>query len=61
MDMSTAAAAPAGQKLAMKWYVVQVYSGFEQKVKLSLGERIRQERMDAHFGDILIPTETVQS
>lgn len=60
MDMSTAEAAPAGQKRSMKWYVVQVYSGFEQKVKLSLGERIRQAAMDDSFGDILIPTETVQ-
>ena len=50
----------AGQKPSMKWYVVQVYSGFEQKVKLSLGERIRQASMDHSFGDILIPTETVQ-
>jgi transcriptional antiterminator NusG len=60
MDMSTAEAAPAGQKHGMKWYVVQVYSGFEQKVKLSLAERIRQASMDDSFGDILIPTETVQ-
>jgi transcriptional antiterminator NusG len=49
-----------GQKQSMKWYVVQVYSGFEQKVKLSLGERIRQASMDDAFGNILIPTETVQ-
>ena len=72
MDMSTAEAAAeqdqdAGQPhgttsgtSGMKWYVVQVYSGFEQKVKLSLGERIRQASMDEYFGDILIPTETVQ-
>ena len=55
-----ATGALAGQKLPMKWYVVQVYSGFEQKVKLSLGERIKQANMDASFGDVLIPTETVQ-
>jgi transcriptional antiterminator NusG len=62
MDMSTAETVgiPAGQKHGMKWYVVQVYSGFEQKVKLSLSERIRQASMDDSFGDILIPTETVQ-
>jgi transcription termination/antitermination protein NusG len=60
MDISTAEAAPAGQKQGMKWYVVQVYSGFEQKVKLSLAERIKQANMDHEFGDILIPTETVQ-
>jgi transcriptional antiterminator NusG len=63
MDMSTDApglSPEAGQKRSMKWYVVQVYSGFEQKVKLSLAERIRQANMDDSFGDILIPTETVQ-
>jgi transcriptional antiterminator NusG len=47
-------------KRAMKWFVVQVYSGFEQKVKLSLAERIKQAGMDASFGEVLIPTETVQ-
>jgi transcriptional antiterminator NusG len=57
---SDASGAVAGQKLAMKWYVVQVYSGFEQKVKLSLSERIKQAGMDAAFGEVLIPTETVQ-
>jgi transcriptional antiterminator NusG len=62
MDSATtdATAAAAGQKLAMKWYVVQVYSGFEQKVKLSLAERIKQVGMDGSFGEVLIPTETVQ-
>lgn len=47
-------------KPSLKWYVVQVYSGFEQKVKLSLAERIRQANMDDAFGAVLIPTETVQ-
>ena len=59
-SMEPASVTEAGQKPSMKWYVVQVYSGFEQKVKLSLGERIRQANMDHSFGDILIPTETVQ-
>jgi len=43
-----------------RWYVVQVYSGYEQKVKLSLAERIKQAGREADFGEILIPTETVQ-
>ena len=50
----------AAKKAAMKWYVVQVYSGYEQKVRLSLAERIKQANLDAEFGEILIPTETVQ-
>lgn len=43
-----------------KWYVVQAYSGFENKVKASLEERIRQHNMESFFGEILIPKETVQ-
>jgi transcriptional antiterminator NusG len=51
--------APSADKKAMKWYVVQVYSGFEQKVKLSLAERVKQAGLEAEFGEILIPTETI--
>ena len=43
----------------MKWYVVHTYSGYEQKAKLALAERIRQFKMDAVFGEILIPSENV--
>jgi transcriptional antiterminator NusG len=50
----------AAKRTDMKWYVVQVYSGFEQKVKLSLAERVKQAGIDGEFGEILIPTETVQ-
>lgn len=42
-----------------KWYVVHTYSGFENKAKKSLEERIRLENMADYFGDILIPTEQV--
>lgn len=45
--------------MSKKWYVVQAYSGYEGKVKLSLEERIRQNGMDELFGDILIPKENV--
>ena len=38
----------------MKWYVVQVYSGYEQKVKLSLAERVKQAAIESDFGEILI-------
>jgi transcriptional antiterminator NusG len=60
-EATTAATAGTGaDKKPMKWYVVQVYSGFEQKVKLSLAERVKQAGLEAEFGEILIPTETVQ-
>ena len=46
--------------MAKKWYVVHTYSGFENKVKKSLEERIRQHGLDDRFGEILIPMEVVQ-
>jgi transcriptional antiterminator NusG len=52
--------ASAAKKAAMKWFVVQVYSGYEQKVRLSLVERIKLAGLEGEFGEILIPTETVQ-
>lgn len=53
--------APAadGASAEMKWYVVTTYSGYENKVKQALSERIRQHRMEDKFGEILIPSETV--
>jgi transcriptional antiterminator NusG len=46
--------------MAKKWYVVHTYSGFENKVKKSLEERIRQHEVGDSFGEILIPMEVVQ-
>jgi len=43
----------------MKWYVVTTYSGYENKVKQALRERIRQHKMEEHFGEVLIPSESV--
>lgn len=42
-----------------KWYVVHTYSGYENRAKKSLEERIKQYSLDARFGEILIPTENV--
>ncbi|MDD3815114.1 MAG: transcription termination/antitermination protein NusG [Desulfocapsaceae bacterium] len=41
------------------WYILQVHSGFEDKVKATLEERIKNEGLVESFGDILIPTEQV--
>ncbi len=43
----------------MNWYVVHAYSGFENKVKQALEERISRNAMDSKFGQILVPTEEV--
>ena len=45
--------------MSHKWYVVHVYSGFEQKVKTALEEQIENLKSPEKFGEILIPTENV--
>lgn len=45
--------------MALEWYVVHVYSGFEGKVKKALEERIASSPCREKFGEILIPTEQV--
>ena len=45
--------------MAMLWYVVQAYSGFEQQVRRSLLERINRAGIHDRFGQILVPTEEV--
>ena len=42
-----------------KWYVVHTYSGYENRAKLGLEERIKQAKMGAKFGQVLIPAENV--
>jgi transcription termination/antitermination protein NusG len=49
----------AAASRSKKWYVVTTYSGYENKVKAALQERIRQHHMEERFGEILIPSETV--
>jgi len=45
--------------MAKKWYGIHTYSGFENKVRLSLLERVKNQGLEEHFGDLLIPSETV--
>lgn len=45
--------------MSQKWYGVHTYSGFENKVRLNLLERIKNEQMEDFFSEILIPSETV--
>lgn len=45
--------------MALKWYVVHAYSGFENQVKRSLQERILRSGLSDSFGRILVPTEEV--
>lgn len=45
--------------MAMRWYVVHAYSGFEKSVQRALLERIDRSGMRDKFGDILVPVEEV--
>jgi len=45
--------------VALKWYIVHTYSGFEHRVKKSLEERIKALGQEKFFGKILVPTEQV--
>jgi transcription termination/antitermination protein NusG len=42
-----------------KWYVVNTYSGHENKVRTTMERRIETLGLDRHFGEISIPTESV--
>jgi transcriptional antiterminator NusG len=45
--------------VALKWYIVHVYSGFENKVKVALEERITAGPNPEKFGEVLVPTEEI--
>ena len=45
--------------MAMRWYVVHVYSGSEKKVAQSIEEQVRQAGMEELVEQVLVPTEAV--
>lgn len=45
--------------MALKWYIVHVYSGFESKVKIALEEKIAAYSHPEKFGEVLVPTEQI--
>ena len=45
--------------MAMKWYVVHVYSGFEKKVAQAIREQASQKGLSEAIEDISVPTEEV--
>jgi transcriptional antiterminator NusG len=45
--------------MAMRWYVLHVYSGFEKKVAEAIREQSVQKGMEDLFEEILVPTEEV--
>lgn len=39
------------------WFIVQTYSGYENKVKTNLDQRIKSMDMEGRIFDVVIPTE----
>jgi len=45
--------------MAMRWYVLHVYSGFEKKVSSSIIEQAKQAGMEDKILQVLVPSEEV--
>ena len=45
--------------MSKQWYVVHTYSGYENKVKTSLEERLNVSGLRERVGQILVPMEDV--
>lgn len=45
--------------MSKNWYVVHVYSGFEEKVKSSIEDGIQRKELKEKMGRILIPSESI--
>jgi len=45
--------------MAMQWYIIHTYSGFEKKVKESLESRVAAFNLQDQIGRVLIPMEDV--
>ena len=45
--------------MAKQWYVVHTYSGYENRAKAGLEQRIKELGKEDSFGDVLVPSEKV--
>ena len=45
--------------MAMRWYVIHAYSGFEKKVAQSIEEQSRQLGMEDMIEQVMVPTEEI--
>ena len=45
--------------MAKRWYIIQVYSNFENKVADSIREQVKHRGLDHLFEEIIVPTEKV--
>ena len=49
----------AAEEAKQQWYIVQTFSGYENKAKQALEQRIAAKNAEDDFEEIYIPTETV--
>jgi transcription termination/antitermination protein NusG len=47
------------QPMVKKWYIINVQTSSENTAKNAIEERIRTNKLEQYFGDILIPAENV--
>jgi transcriptional antiterminator NusG len=47
------------EDVSKHWYIVHTYSGFENKVKESLEQRVQAYGLQSDIGEVLIPTEDI--
>ena len=47
------------EDVSKHWYIVHTYSGFENKVKESLEQRVQAYGLQEQIGEVLIPTEDI--
>jgi len=45
----------------LKWYAINIYSGYELQVKRVLTDKIRTNNLKNYFHDIIIPVETFKN
>lgn len=45
--------------MAKQWYIVHTFSGYEQKAKAALEERVKALGKQEYFGEVLVPVEKV--
>jgi len=45
--------------MALDWFIVHTYSGYENRALEALKNRVQAFGMDDHFGEMIIPTENV--
>ncbi len=60
MDQQTEEAKAAEKpNVAMLWYIIHTYSGFEHKAKVALEERVKFLKKETFFGEVIVPEENV--